>query len=185
MAAAAAFRADLRHLDTWMRANLPSDAANWFNMRFQPLTEMINVLFMNKALLRRPEIRQELCSSLTSAQLCQLLSSCDVLSLFCLCLFILLFRYEPQRGEEPVPLSLIQSLMPTEPRSHQAEVSSVLVDVANLDPIDLSVLKDCWMMTMTMKQFKEHSLPVDVFEEFIRFRDQSQAKIMKSAAASK
>lgn len=75
MHAAAAFRGDLRHLDAWMRANLPADALVWLGLRLQQLTEMVNVLFMNKALLRRPEIRQELCSSLTSSQLVQLLSS--------------------------------------------------------------------------------------------------------------
>ncbi len=75
MYAAAAFRGDLRHLDSWTRGNLPSDALSWLNKRLQPLTEMVNVLFMNKSLLRRPEIRQELCSSLSLSQLCQLLSS--------------------------------------------------------------------------------------------------------------
>jgi hypothetical protein len=75
MHAAAAFRGDLGHLDVWVRANFPAKTVPWLLNRVVQLTEMVNVLFMNKTLLRRPEIRQELCSSLTLAQLCQLLSS--------------------------------------------------------------------------------------------------------------
>ena len=178
MHAAAAFRGDLRHLDAWLQERLPADALPWLQQKLRPITEMINVLFMNKSLLRRPEIRQELCSSLTTAQLCQILST-----------------YEPQRGEEPVSLALLQSLMPQQlpqqgqqsppgaARSHQADVGAVLVDVALLDAIDLSVARPDWVMRVPLARFKDAPMPDDVFEQFIMFREK-KSKQHQAAAAS-
>ncbi len=171
MHAAAAFRADLRHLDAWVREKLPADAVDWLLGKLKPISEMINVLFMNKTLLRRPEIRQELCSSLTGAQLCQILST-----------------YEPQKGEEPVSLALLQSLMPqSQPgatRSHQADVSAVLVDVALLDAIDLSVMRDDWVTRLPLRAFKEVPLPDGLYEEFILFREKKANQEREAAAAA-
>lgn len=94
-------------------------------------------------------------------------------------------RYEPQRGEEPVSLSLLQSLMPaSSSRSHQADVSSVLLDMTQLDPIDLSVLKENWLLNMSLREWKEHPMPSDIYEEFIVFRDQMQAKAKAKAGAA-
>jgi hypothetical protein len=171
MHAAAAFRADLRHLEAWLQQHLPADAVPWLQGKLKPITEMINVLFMNKSLLRRPEIRQELCSSLTTAQLCQILST-----------------YEPQRGEEPVSLALLQSLMPQQlpqpgssNRSHQADVGAVLVDVTLLDALDLSVVRPDWVLKVTLERFKDAPMPDDLFEQFILFRER-KSKEQQAAA---
>jgi hypothetical protein len=107
-------------------------------------------------------------------------------------LFLLFFRsssrssYEPQRGEEPVSLSLIQSLMPATSRSHQADVSSVLMDVTGLEPIDLSVLKEDWLLNVPLAELKEHPVPDDIYETFIRFREmQAQAKLSSKVSPTK
>lgn len=169
MFAAAAFRADLRHLDTWLKENVSPDALPWVLSKLAPLSEMVNVLFMNKNLLRRAEIRQEVCPHLSAAQLCQILTT-----------------YEPQKGEEPVSLSLIQMLMSETPisRSHQADISSVLVDVALLAPLDLSVQKPDWMTCIPLHDLKTAPFPYNIFEDFIFFRDRNLSSKRDASSSS-
>lgn len=155
MHAAVIFKGDLSHLEGWLRKHMAPEACKWLLLKVLPISEMINVLFMTKSQLSRPEIRRELCSHLTTAQLCQLLSC-----------------YEPQPGEESVPLSLIESLMVTN-KSHQADVKQVLVDVSILDPIDLSVLKPSWLSFLSIREIKDVVLPDYIFEQFIKFREKS------------
>ena len=165
MHAAASFRGDLRRLDGWVRSTMPADAVSWLQAKTEPLTEMINILFMNKQQLVRPEIRAELCSNVSTAQLCQLLSS-----------------YQSQPGEDSVPLSLIQSLMTTG-KSHQADIKTVLIDVAQLSPIDLSVLKERWLTRLTNRELKDAPLPDDICEEFIVFRNKATRRQNSDANA--
>lgn len=157
MHAAAAFRADLRQLDAWLRANIPSDALQWVLSRLMVVSEMINVVFMNKNLLMRPEIRAEVCPHLTAGQLCQIVTS-----------------YDAQKGEEPVSVALIQSLMNEsgeERKSHQADIGNVLIDVTLLAPLDLTVHKENWVSILSIKDFKETPLPASIYEEYIAYRD--------------
>jgi hypothetical protein len=167
MSAAAAFRGDLRHLEGWIRKNIEPDAVKWMTEKLLPLNEIINVIFMNKAQLTRPEIREELCSHITTNQLCQILST-----------------YEPQKGEDPVPLALIEALMDKN-RSHQSDINSVLVDVQLLDPIDLSVLKPAWLTILSIVEIKQAPLPDDLFEEFIMFREKLAASKRERLTSSK
>lgn len=77
-------------------------------------------------------------------------------------------------------LSLIQSLMPSTARSHQADVPSVLMDVAGLEPIDLSVLKENWLLNVSLAELREFPVPEFVYEDLIKFREmQNQAKLAK------
>ena len=153
MNAAAAFRGDVRHLEEWIRKNIEPGAVKWMLEKLAPLNEIINVLFMKKTHLTRPEIRAELCSHITTSQLCQILST-----------------YEPQKGEEPVPLALIESMMDLS-KSHQSDINSVLIDVTLLDPIDLSVQKPAWLTILNLIEIKQSPLPDDLCEEFILFRE--------------
>ena len=90
--------------------------------------------------------------------------------------------YEPQRGEEPVALSLIQTLMEEgnlQKRSHQADLNSVLVDVSHLSPLDLSVLKENWVSALTVKEIKELPFSNQILEDFIVFRDRNKKEMKK------